>query len=98
MFLDGDKLQAYYDELDDWIEKVRDRLVVLTGYCNKGFDGRFQEALENVELSGWEGSEKPTESEEESVQPENSSGVSDVEVQPENSSEASRGGVWRETG
>ena len=89
LFLDGDKLQAYYDELNDWIEKVRDRLVVLTGYCNKGFDGRFQEALESVELSGWEGSEKPTESEEESVQPENASEVSDVEVQPENSLEVS---------
>ena len=79
VFLEGDKLQAYYDELNDWIEKVRDRLVVLTGYCNKGFDGRFQEALESVELSGWEGSEKPTESEEESVQPENSLEVSEVE-------------------
>lgn len=81
LFLEGDKLQAYYDELNDWIEKVRDRLVVLTEYCNKGFDGGFQEALESVELSGWEGLEKPTESENEKelVQPENSSEVSDVE-------------------
>ena len=46
LFLEGDKLQAYYDELDDWIEKVRDRLVVLTEYCNKGFDGRLKDALE----------------------------------------------------
>ena len=79
LFLEGDKLQAYYDELNGWIEKVRDRLVVLTEYCNKGFDGRLKDALEIVELSGWEGSEKAPESERESVSPDNASEVSDVE-------------------
>lgn len=46
LFLDGDKLQAHYDELDERVNRTRDRLVVLMAYCNKGFDGKWDEVLE----------------------------------------------------
>ncbi len=76
LFLEGDKLEAYYGELDECIEKVRDTLVALSEYCNKGFDGEFAEVLENVDLSGSEGSEELPAGETESVQPGDSSDVS----------------------
>ena len=43
------KLQEHYGELDRLIEATRDRLAALTEYCNKGFEGRFREALEGIE-------------------------------------------------
>ena len=48
LFLDEDKLQAHYDELDRCVDKARDRLVALTAYCNKGFDGKWDELLEGT--------------------------------------------------
>ena len=45
LFLEGDRLQSHYGELEQCMEKVRDQLVVLTEYCNKGFDGKLEEAL-----------------------------------------------------
>ena len=53
MMLDDQGLQELYGELDKRFEVVRDRLMVLTDYCNRGFDGRFDEALGMVE--GWQG-------------------------------------------
>ena len=44
------RLQAHYAELDRLIEATRDKLADLTAYCNKGFEGRFKEALEGIEL------------------------------------------------
>ena len=52
MVLDDQGLQELYGELDKRFEAVRDRLMALTDYCNKGFDGRFGEALGMVE--GWQ--------------------------------------------
>ena len=43
------RLQAHYAELDRLIEAARDKLAALTTYCNKGFEGRFKEALEETE-------------------------------------------------
>ena len=43
------RLQAHYAELDRLIEAARDKLADLTDYCNKGFEGRFREALEGIE-------------------------------------------------
>ena len=43
------RLQAHYAELDRLIEAARDKLADLTAYCNKGFEGRFREALEGIE-------------------------------------------------
>ena len=43
------RLQAHYAELDRLIEATRDKLADLTAYCNKGFEGRFKEALEGIE-------------------------------------------------
>ena len=43
------RLQAHYAELDGLIEATRDKLADLTTYCNKGFEGRFREALEGIE-------------------------------------------------
>lgn len=57
LLFEGDKLQAHYGELDQRVEAVRDRLVDLTTYCNKGFDGRLEEALEGVEPTAEEGPE-----------------------------------------
>ena len=42
------KLQTHYAELDRLIEAARDKLAALTDYCNKGFEGRFKEALEGT--------------------------------------------------
>ena len=58
MALDDAALQGHYGELNKRFELVRDRLMVLTDYCNKGYEGRFDEALEVAE--GWtvEGSDE----------------------------------------
>ena len=57
MFLEGDSLEVHYAELDRHIEKVRDRLVGLTAFCGKGFEGEFAEALESLAPSGPDGAE-----------------------------------------
>ena len=44
-----DRLKVHYAELDRLIEATRDKLADLTDYCNKGFEGRFREALEGIE-------------------------------------------------
>lgn len=49
LLLEGDDLNAHYSDLDSRIAEVRDRVFRLTDYCNKGFDGQFQEALEELE-------------------------------------------------
>ena len=46
MVLDDDGLQGHYGELSKRFEVVRDRIQVLTEYCNKGFDRFLEEALE----------------------------------------------------
>ena len=43
------RLQAHYAGLDKLIEATRDKLLGLTEYCNKGFEGHFGEALESIE-------------------------------------------------
>lgn len=48
---DDEGLQGYYAELNKRFEVIRDRLFVLTEYCNKGFVGAFDESLEMAE--GW---------------------------------------------
>ena len=48
LLLDGDSLQAHYDELNGLVDKTRDRLVVLMDYCNKGFDGNWKETLDGT--------------------------------------------------
>ena len=48
LLLDGDRLQAHYDELNGRVDKTRDRLVVLMDYCNKGFDGNWEETLDGT--------------------------------------------------
>ena len=52
MVLDDDGLQRHYGELHKRFEVIRDRLMVLTDYCNKGFDGLFDEAVAIAD--GWE--------------------------------------------
>ena len=48
LVLDGDELQAHYDELNGRVDKTRDKLVVLMDYCNKGFDGNWEETLDGT--------------------------------------------------
>ena len=60
MLLDGDGLSGHYGELGRRVEAVRDRLVALTEYCNKGFEGHLDEALEHARWAGVEGSEAET--------------------------------------
>ena len=55
LLFDGDRLQAHYGELDRRVEAVRDRLVMLTAFCNTGFDGRLEEALEGIGTGAEEG-------------------------------------------
>ena len=57
LLFEGDGLQAHYGELDRRVEAVRDRLVALTTYCNRGFDGRLDEALQGIEEPTAEGAE-----------------------------------------
>lgn len=57
LLFEGDRLKAHYGELDRRVEAVRDRLVALTTYCNRGFDGRLEEALEGIEPDAEEGME-----------------------------------------
>ena len=61
--LEGEALQLHYEELERHIEGTRDRLLDLTAYCNKGFDGQFREALEGMEAAVPEVSTAPTEPE-----------------------------------
>jgi len=61
--LEGDTLQGHYSELEQRIEKTRDRLFDLTEFCNKGFDGRFAEALDGIEPTAAEASEASAEPE-----------------------------------
>ena len=49
MVFDDDELQAHYGELNKRFEVVRDRLLALTAYCNKGFDRQMDDALEIAE-------------------------------------------------
>lgn len=51
LFLEGEKLQEHYDELDKLVEAVRDRLFMLTECCHKGFDGLLEEVLEGMDRS-----------------------------------------------
>ena len=51
MMLDDDGLQEHYGELNRRFEAVRDRLMALTDYCNKGYEGLFDEAL--AVADGW---------------------------------------------
>ena len=51
VLLDDERLVGYYAELNRVFEIVRDRVSALVEYCNKGFDGRFEEAQEMAE--GW---------------------------------------------
>ena len=53
LLLDDEGLQEHYAELDKRFEVIRDRLLALTAYCNKGFDRLLDEALEIAE--GWAG-------------------------------------------
>ena len=55
LFLEGDRLQSHYGELDERMEKARDKLVALTEYCNRGFDGKMEEALGSLEAAGQQG-------------------------------------------
>ena len=55
LVLDQQGLRGHYAELGRRVEIVRDRLLNVIKWCQKGFDGLFTEVLEG------EGSEKPTE-------------------------------------
>ena len=48
--LGAEGLHAHYAELDRRVEVVRDRVLVLTEYCHKGFDGLFEGAVDGAEL------------------------------------------------
>ena len=52
MVLDDEGLQRHYGEVNRRFEVIRDPLMSLTNYCNKGFDGLFDEAL--AVADGWE--------------------------------------------
>lgn len=56
--LGAEGLRGHYAELDRRVDVVRDRLLNLTDYCHKGFDGKFEKALDGVEPSEGEGLEK----------------------------------------
>ena len=47
--MDDDGLGAYYGELKRRFEGIRDQVAGLVEYCNKGFDGMFEEAREMAE-------------------------------------------------
>ena len=51
VLFDDDGLAEYYGELKRRMEVIRDRVAGLVEYCNKGFDGTFEEAQEM--MSGW---------------------------------------------
>ena len=57
VLLDDERLVGYYAELNRLFEVIRDRVFALVEYCNKGFDGRFEEALEMAERWAVEASE-----------------------------------------
>lgn len=58
VLLDDERLAEYYGELNRLFEVIRDRVFVLVEYCNKGFDGHFEEALEIAERWTVEASEE----------------------------------------
>ena len=58
VLLDDERLTAYYGELNSLFEVIRDRVFVLVEYCNKGFDGHFDDALEMAERWAVEASEE----------------------------------------
>ena len=49
VLMDDNGLQAYYGELRRRMEVIRDRVAGLVAYCNKGFDGRLEDAREMAE-------------------------------------------------
>ena len=49
VLMDDDGVQEYYGELKRRMEVVRDRVAGLVAYCNKGFDGMFEDAREMAE-------------------------------------------------
>ena len=49
VLMDDDSLGTYYGQLKRRMEIIRDRVGGLVGYCNKGFDGMFEDALETAE-------------------------------------------------
>ena len=51
VLMDDDSLAAYYGELRRRFEVIRDRVAGLVDYCNKGFDGLFDDAREIA--AGW---------------------------------------------
>ena len=59
VLMDDDSLAAYYGELRRRFEAIRDRVAGLVDYCNKGFDGMFDDAQEIA--AGWaaEAGEEP---------------------------------------
>ena len=67
--LQGDALQAHYAELDRRIEDTRDRLFDLTAYCNRGFDGQFDDALAGIEPAATEAPGASTQPESGPVEP-----------------------------
>ena len=46
VLMDDESLAGYYGELKRRMEVIRDRVAGLVEYCNKGFDGTFEEAQE----------------------------------------------------
>ena len=55
--MDDDGLAEHYGELKRRMEVIRDRVAGLVEYCNKGFDGTFEEAQEVAEKWGAEAGE-----------------------------------------
>ena len=49
VLMDDEGLAAHYGELKRRMEVIRDRVAALVAYCNKGFDGMFEEASETAE-------------------------------------------------
>ena len=49
ILMDDDGLGEYYGELNRRFEGIRDRVLELIEYCNRGFEGMFEEAQETAE-------------------------------------------------
>ena len=60
VLLDDDSLAEHYGELKRRMEVVRERVAGLVAYCNKGFDGMFEEAREMTEKWASEAGEDAT--------------------------------------
>ena len=52
VLMDDDSLAEHYGELKRRFEVIRDRVARVVEYCNKGFDGLFEDAQEIA--AGWE--------------------------------------------